>query len=734
MRYRIILAVFLIIIFIISGILIYINNVFLPVTLKKEITQKLEKNLGKDVRIEKIRYSIFKGLIIKNLAIFDAAQDKTYLEVKEISFNFLITPLLQRKIIIPLLNVESPQIYLTLRQDNTLNIMDVFRRERIGKEKLKFAFFIYKINVSNGKCQFRDELSVPNYVKEITDFKIGAAINLPSQIKFILQAKVISAQPNPAFISASGEYDILKQELQGEAKLINITVNEYPLVLERLPISVSSGIMDADLEINLKNKQMLVKGMVHTKGLQLKKGGFVLSDDIDMEPEARYDFGNKSFKFKSRLGLAHAVFSGLDYFKDISGIQGNIYLEENKIWSDGLKARVLGSPADLKGVVIFSDNQLNWKNVSLNYKQIQCDSSGNLTDFKQPKIDLQLNAKDLSLKTSLNIQDEIINIKDCSGKYLDSDFAVKGKVDNHDKANPLLSLNLDISLNSRDPIELLPVRIRDALKKTKLGGTCKIKGNVSGAAKNIADWDANLKFSSASMSVYDFKLDNMNFSLKQNNRLINIDDFTAKAYSGNIKLQLLMNLTSQTPQYSSKILLSDVDLEKLKMDTKLKDKNISGILNIRADLQGEALKPEALQASGYASIKNGRLWELNLFKGLGEFLFIPVYQKIVFKEADANFVIKNKNIEIGNSFLGSEKLDLACEGKIGFDGSLNLNLNSQINEELVRESPDLRKFTSAVFGNLLVIRVSGTVQKPEYKVVPATKELIKQIKRFFLPR
>jgi hypothetical protein len=58
-----------------------------------------------------------------------------------------------------------------------------------------------------------------------------------------------------------------------------------------------------------------------------------------------------------------------------------------------------------------------------------------------------------------------------------------------------------------------------------------------------------------------------------------------------------------------------------------------------------------------------------------------------------------------------------------------------VNKDLIRDSADIRKFTSAILGNLsnaITIKVGGTIQKPTYKIVPVALDVIKNIKDFFL--
>lgn len=816
MKYRIILAIIIIITLLFAGFIIYANNVLLPVKLKAKITQELEKNLRKNVQIERLHYNIIKGLIVENFAIFDKTKDKTYLSVKEISFQFLLFPLFQRKLIIPLVRIDSPHIFLTLRNDNTLNITDVLTGFAGKKEKPQFSLFILKMDISNGKCQFKDEHTSPAYTKDIVDLKIGAGINLPHEIKFILQGKILNPQNNPSFISVTGEYNLTKQIFQGKAKLSNLIVNDYLFYLKQLPLAISEGSVDnAALEINLKEGQLSVKGAILAKNIKLRKDKFVLTADFAIEPDVKYGIKNKKLGYKATLTLSNGNFSGLDYFQAVENIKGKIYLEENKLWSDDLRAQVLDSPVsvrakledfsnpylklnlscgqinlgkattalpnlpkdliisgnstleliaegslkkppleikavseitsakiqtpllkeplnDIKGKLSFSAKQLNWENLSFSYKQVPYNSSGNITDFPHPQIDFNLASKELSLTTSLNIKDNLIKIKDCSGKYLSSNFDLKGTIDTQNSASPLLNINLESDFAIKDALGLLSVNISEGLRKIKLDGNCNAAGFLKGNAKDIKDWNASFKLFFPSLSVYEFKLDNLSCSAQQKDGFLTIDNLTAKPYGGNLDAQFSFNLSSQVPSYNSKIILSDIDLKKIKMDTKLKEKDISGILDMKLNLQGTTAGLETLEGQGTISVKDGKLWELNLFQGLGEFLFMPIYDKIVFNNADANFLVKDKTIVIANSFLGSEKLELNCAGSLKFDGALDLTLNSQINEGLIKDSPDIRKFTSAVLGNLLVIKIGGTIQKPEYKIVPSTKEIFKQIKRLLL--
>jgi len=398
-------------------------------------------------------------------------------------------------------------------------------------------------------------------------------------------------------------------------------------------LSIADGVIAADLKIDLRDKKIALNGMAYIKHLELRKNRFSLSGNIDIQSDIKYDFQNKRFEYrKGRLGLSGATLSGLKYIEDISNIRGNIYLEENKIWLYGLKANIRDEPVDIKGKAELFSNQLSWENVTIVYKQIpyQCSGNMDITDFEQPKIELQLSSKDLALKTNLNVKDKIINIRSCTGRYLNNEFTIKGLVD-----------------------------IKERLLKL----------------------DAELGFS--------------------------LKDFTG---------------------FFSKYI--DKRFKKIKTD-----KDISGILNTKLNMHTNMRLPlPTLEAKGSFIVKDANLWELNLFKGLGEFLSLPMYQKISFEDGGGNFVMHSRDMYVSDLYLKSKELNFNWKGKISINGSLDLMVDVEINKDLIKELAELKFILPDDIGNLLTIEVKGSLRNPTYKFAYINEETIDQIKQTIPPQ
>jgi len=119
-----ILIIILAIVVLISAGIVYLNDVVLPLKVKALLVRGLAEQTQKKVSLESLHFNIFKGMVFKNLVIYD---DKDILiSLKEGSCIFLMVPLFKKTLVIPVLSLRSPQIFLQRRKDNTYNLADLF--------------------------------------------------------------------------------------------------------------------------------------------------------------------------------------------------------------------------------------------------------------------------------------------------------------------------------------------------------------------------------------------------------------------------------------------------------------------------------------------------------------------------------------------------------------------------------------------------------------------------------
>ena len=826
MKKKIILGIVLILLFLIATGILYLNNVYLPVKVKGRLANSLATYLNYNVEIEKLKYSLIRGVIIQNIVIYDKVKDKenTILTVKETSFHILFLPLIkERKIIIPVIHIDSPYLNVSYQQDNSFNFSRIFlpKPKPKSKPKIKFSFLIYKINIFDGKGVFEDERQTPKFTRTIQDLDIVLGIKQLTKIAFLIESKILTDKGEITALSLRGDYNFLSKEVNSKLNLANLVITEFNPYLKALPLSIASGtIENSALEFKFKDNLMSLKGAISTKGLGLRKEDLALTGDINIEPELSYAIDKRTFDYKANIKFIQANLNGVKYIEKVNNISGDIGLAKNKLWTDSLKLQTLDSgftlkgtvdnfanpylklnfksdqlhlekmlvilphkpeglnlngiatadiniegylgrpPLDtkatlqindaklqaellkepvnnIKGEVDFTQNTIDWLNLTFNYLNVAYTSTGKLVDFETPEINFGLISKDLDLKSDIKIKDKTIRIITFAGKYVNSKFDMEGAIDTQDNINPVLDLKAALSLNPSDAFVFLPPALSENLKKIKLDGILNIKGALTGKAKDYRNWNLSFKAASDAFSVYNLKFNGLSFGLEQKDGLININRFIASAYSGTVNLDFVSDLKPGVPTYLLKFNSSGIDLAKLKLDTGLKDKDITGLLNLSADLNGNFKDAASLKGNGFVSVKDGKLWQFNLFKGLGELFLLPDYEKIMFKKALGEFSIQDKSISTEKLRLTSEQLNLECKGKLGFDGTLDFTFYAETNKNLIRDSADIRKFTTAILGGLssaLTIKVSGTIQKPKYKIIPVVLDLIKNIKDFFLFR
>ncbi|MCM8763435.1 MAG: DUF748 domain-containing protein, partial [Candidatus Omnitrophica bacterium] len=229
----IIVIVLLVFLFLSLG-LIYLNNIFLPKVLKEKIIAGLEDYFQQDVQIQRLRYNLFKGLVIQDLSIYDKIKDTQHitLELKEICLNPLILPFSKNRVIIPLIRIDSPKIYLRYQKDKTLNLLPLFTKK--PSQKSRWMVLVAKIRIQAGRIQFSDENILPPYKKELVDLDMGIDFGFKKEARFLLEAKIPNAHQLPSKINMAGAYDIAGKTLKVQLKSNSMILAEYKPYLENL--------------------------------------------------------------------------------------------------------------------------------------------------------------------------------------------------------------------------------------------------------------------------------------------------------------------------------------------------------------------------------------------------------------------------------------------------------------------------------------------------------------------
>ena len=365
----------------------------------------------------------------------------------------------------------------------------------------------------------------------------------------------------------------------------------------------------------------------------------------------------------------------------------------------------------LKTVFKLLDNSMVFNKFDGHYKKTVFNLAGIYADFKDP----DLNVKG-TIQTSLSEimpylpkeDSELINKLD-PATAVSSGFVFKGKTKKSetwdlvldkfsarsnsmdltvfgsisDFKDSLMDLRGSLATNMDELKKYLPKGQAELLSKNEVAGDITSKFVVKGKQKDQTTWQIDLMADSPVLIVRKLKFETFHIEGNFKNNYISITRLTANPYDGSLAANAVMDLSKKETQYVVQIGVRDIDIGKLKNDTPLKDKKISGRLSANADLGGFANDLGTLKGSGKFQISDGAFWELPVFSGLANILYIPGVSKIVFGQAQGTFTIANKKVSTDDTQLTSQQMSLIGNGSIDFDGNLDFQVTAAFDKGLL---------------------------------------------------
>jgi len=801
----------LIIMLLVTGVgITYLNQVFLPIKIKSLIIRTLEEQTQKRVTLESVQFNIFKGLVLRNLSLYD--ETKPIISLKEGSCAFFILPLFQKKIVIPKVRLVSAVIFLERRANHTFNLKDLLV-PRVGATKKNFNIFVYSLSITNSRIDFEDNALSPKFTKSMDNLNLTLSLSLPSRIKFNL-ASEIPANPRIK-IMVSGEFRIREKQLIAKIAIKDLSPQEFSGYYESLGVSIPEGTIDALINMTLKDEILNADLEGQNNGLVLSKNKIQAKLNSDMKVNLRYSLKDKQLSYSGGANITESDISGIAFFDRVADIKGELKFNNSGLFCDRLLANSLGVPLKVKaeltdfnnpllninissslgldslkrilkdkfkfglpadiqgkaklsleikaalssveppkingsldilnatakldkinssieeiaGRIEFSPLDLKWLDLHFKYSGIIYKTNGVLIDFKAPHIQLNLSSTDLSLQSKCTINDKLVNLSEFSGRYFNSNFSLTGEINTTDFSNLDANISGALEINLQDSKEILK-KFKDQLEQIKPAGIINTKFTINGNINKIKSCLVQAKLSSPSISFYGLQSGEFLLDYSQIEGIADIPLIYLSLYDGTIKASAKMNLNSDNLPYWVSADIQDVKLEKLKLDTGAREKDIAGTVQAEVKINGFSGYLSKLSGAGKIIITDGRLWQLNFFKGMGRLLFIKDFANVVFSEGSCGFVIQDKSIFSDNLKLKSNLVGLSGVVKISFDSSIDATLNVEVSEDFPLTGT-IKDVTTAIIGQARrfgVIKVSGTLKEPKYKFETAVTDIIKGLK------
>lgn len=188
------------------------------------------------------------------------------------------------------------------------------------------------------------------------------------------------------------------------------------------------------------------------------------------------------------------------------------------------------------------------------------------------------------------------------------------------------------------------------------------------------------------------------------------------AYEGRIGGEAKFDVPKGT--FETNLTISDLDLSTFARDTFVSDKEVAGTLDARASLEGSAMDRSTWTGTLELDIEDGALWEVPLFYRIFSVLSLTDDRKGAFETGMVEGKIRDGKIYVEKMRFESENVKLVGKGWVGFDGELNLQLNSHLKRMGLGPLDPLGALLDPITKNLYAIQAEGTFQEPETSLRP----------------
>jgi hypothetical protein len=372
----------------------------------------------------------------------------------------------------------------------------------------------------------------------------------------------------------------------------------------------------------------------------------------------------------------------------------------------------------------FTQNQLVFKGLEFKYNNTGYKVSGTITNFHKPGVQLDLNSGRLSAKTLFSINDRTIILSALTGRCNDYGFSIQGDIDAADPKDlkAFLSGSLAFELSEdKEPYK----NFKDKFKGLRLSGSVKTDFTLNGNLNDIQHSMIDGEVKCGRLSLNNFKFNNLILSFTHRSGISNINYMRASFYGGIIEGSALIDFASKDTPYQFSGDMKGVRIEELKKDTAFKDKDISGVVQTRFGVKGFSNDLSKLNGWGKLSISKGKLWQLDLFRGIGALLFRSDFGSVLFEEGTCDFFIRDKTFFTNDLTMKSALLNLYGTVKISFDKTIAASLKAEFTDEGV----DAARVSdiAGVIERYSVIEVKGNLEEPKYKLRPDLSNVIGDI-------
>jgi len=756
---------------------------------RERIREEIEKSLGRSLRFDELRLSLWGGigLLAKRLSIAEDPRFAAtpFIQTKELRIQLRWLPLLLGNIEIKKFVLDKPEIQIVKNEEGLLNLSALARPERRAQEARREArepketkkthavsLLPSAIYVTNGKIDYIDRSFKEPVEIRIRNVKLDLkGLALSETVKMKLSANLFEGQGQNVSVEGSirplqGGGDWIQHPLDLQVRLDTLLLSRVsrtvpflretfspfigmtgPLTLEaRLLGTVErpriSNLTITGAAFGSAENNTTVKGELDfSKSSSWRDGeikGKITVDPVSLDYLKKIPFFKQtlpaSLAFEGPWGVASELQGSLENLK----IHALIKAGESEIrYGDWLR-KAKGIPAELevhvgrqKDRTVFEDSSLTLHNLKLRF-------SGLLEETADRRLTLQLSSNDVDLSGWEKL---ILPLSSYSTSgVLRSEISLK-------KNLGLQEGNLDM----RGTLSLDQLQAKDRKSGRgieKMSARVSFRGKEARIEKGEGSWDG-------------IPLSNLKGDLVWLPNGFSFKNVSFQALDGTFRAN---GSWESRPDNALRLTL-DPSIEAMDLKALLAQEfpnfkdHLEGQLNFKAKLWGEskngASLQDNLQGEGAAQVRGGSLKDFNLVERvLSKVTGLPGVPNLIssrtparystlfqrrdtpFETLAATFTVKQGRIYSEDLRLATPDYSISGEGWTGFDKTMRWNatlvMSTQFTQDLLQEHKNARYMLDRQGRLAVPFRLEGTL--PYVQAKPDLQGMAETIQRGLLQR
>lgn len=739
------LVFFCAILALIVGLIVLIQTQVTPDKIRDNLIPLAQKALQREIAFGDIEIGLLSGVTLSDLVVKQKDGENDFISVQRLTLHYRLWSLLQGKVEIDQIALQSPRIAMTRNPNGRFDGEDLIRAgesrprengKRQGRAAMSVSvtdvplkLLVKKVSVRDGQVLYTDRYlnARSPYRYQIEKLNLEARdITLDKPFPIDASAVLEGAQ-----VDISGHYAI--EANSGDLIVRSAPINLVPFgpyFRNLIPFKLGAARLATNIEVDIRPQRISSKGKLDFTDLDLslieKPQLNFIDARLTTDYSVSFDSATKSFDILTLLldfnGVRLGVEGRVDLKPDDPVLSATVTLEQLD-----LRKIMQIAPVDLvrdyqkyslaglvdgrfrldgpvrEGEGLLQDALLSLQDVQVSVRNIRAGISGAL-DFRERIVTGQnLRLKYGGLEATLNL-----TIDDPFGAAPAAEFLVKaGQLD----FNRLTGRQ---TKSGTSPSSATQNGQAEAVKDLQTAATSEL-GPLDIAAT------ANGRIEADQIVYRNLQLDRFSSEVSLADNRLEFRNIRASIDKGGISADSVIDLGVRGLAYRGTMNIVQPDVSSfirgLFPETK---QSVSGQMSWVNSFSGTGTDMERilerLQVRGQFSLAQGVVKGTPVLNSLAAFLGQPDLNLLSFKSFQGKYNLKNGVVALLGD-MNSSKLELKPEGTVTTSGRVDVKLNTRLSPELLSRLGTGRGLNRAITDDsgwgVLPLEVGGTLEHPE---------------------